>query len=207
MSLSVILSCKIDKIRHKKVSKSTRIFWFYLGKETSVHDQDSAIDAMTQRQPIVQVGKEIDHLIGVFSFDLSFEAVHFVHVLALVVAARHEKVVGIQEFVAEQDENALDRERTAVHKVSVEQVGILFRRLTIQLENVHQVVILAMNISTDGKFLPVGNLQIQIMVTILNFPISIALFKILVKMTKLDMSHLSFVVLTVILTSVGCDIK
>ena len=172
-----------------------------------MHDQDSAIDAMTQRQPIVQVGKEIDHLIGVFSFDLSFEAVHFVHVLALVVAARHEKVVGIQEFVAEQDENALDRERTAVHKVSVEQVGILFRRFTIQLENVHQVVILAMNISTDGKFLPVGNLQIQIMVTILKFPISIALFKILVKMTKLDMSHLSFVVLTVILTSVGCDIK
>ena len=68
----------------------------YLSKESTVHDQYSIVDAMAQWQPIVNFSENVDHIGGVFSFDLTFEAVHFVHVLTLVVTSVYEKVIWIK---------------------------------------------------------------------------------------------------------------
>ena len=65
-----------------------------------MHDQYSIVDAMAQWQPIVNFSENVDHIGRVFSFDLAFETVHFVHVLTLVVASVYEKVVWIKSFVA-----------------------------------------------------------------------------------------------------------
>jgi len=61
-----------------------------------------------QWKPIVDLGKEINHVGRVLGLHLPLEAVHLVHVLTLVIAARHEEVVGVQELVGEEDEDALD---------------------------------------------------------------------------------------------------
>ena len=55
----------------------------------------------------------------IFNSDLALEAVHLVHVLALVVAARHEEVVGVEQLEPEQHEDALHREGAAVDEVAI----------------------------------------------------------------------------------------
>ena len=59
-----------------------------------------------------------------------------VHVLALVVAPRHEEVVRVEQLEPEEDEDALDRERAPVDEVAVEEVRVVSRRKAVQFENV-----------------------------------------------------------------------
>ena len=51
-----------------------------------MHDQHPVIEAMAQRQPIVALGEQIDHIGGILCFHFPFEAVHFVHIFRLVIA-------------------------------------------------------------------------------------------------------------------------
>ena len=71
----------------------------------------------------------------VLGLDLALEAVHLVHRLALVVAARHEEVLRVEQLEAEQREDALDRERAPVHKVPVEQLRVPTEIAQVYLQN------------------------------------------------------------------------
>ena len=82
-----------------------------------MHDEHLGVDAVGQRQPVVDLREELDHLRVVLCLDLSLEAVHLVHVLALVVAAGHEERVGVEQLEAEQGEDTLNGEGASVRKV------------------------------------------------------------------------------------------
>ncbi len=58
----------------------------YLCEESPVHDEHLLVDAVRQGQPVVDLGEELRHVGRVLGLDLALEAVHLVHVLALVVA-------------------------------------------------------------------------------------------------------------------------
>ena len=57
-----------------------------LCEESPVHDEHLLVDAVGQGQPVVDLGEELRHVGRVLGLDLALEAVHLVHVLALVVA-------------------------------------------------------------------------------------------------------------------------
>ena len=66
-----------------------------------MHHQNSVIDAMAQREPIIDFCEQVDHIGRIFGLNLALKSVHFVHVLRLVIAARHKKMVGVKQFVTE----------------------------------------------------------------------------------------------------------
>jgi hypothetical protein len=61
-------------------------------------------------------------------------------------------MIGVEEFVTQEDKNALHGKTASVDEISVEQIWICFRGFAIQLKDVHQIVVLPMNISTNGEF-------------------------------------------------------
>ena len=91
-------------------------------EQAAVHAYDLAVDDVTQRQAVEYLGEEAEHLRRVLGLDLALEAVHLIHVDALVVAARQEEVSRIGELEREQREYDLDAERAAVDKVAVEKL-------------------------------------------------------------------------------------
>ena len=125
-----------------------------------MHDQNSSVETMTQRQPVVHFGKQIAHDSGVFSLHLTLESVHFVHVFALVVTTGHEERVRVEELEAKEDKYALNREGAPVNEVSIEEVGILRTWKPVEFKDVHEVEELAVDVSThrelgtirDGNF-------------------------------------------------------
>lgn len=64
----------------------------------------------------------------------------------------HEEMVRVQEFKAEQREDALHAKWPPVHKVPIEEVRVGGRGKAIDAEDVHQVVELAVNVSTHCEF-------------------------------------------------------
>lgn len=60
-------------------------------------------------------------------------------------------MVRVKQLEAKQREDALHRERSPVDKVSVEQVRIGLRWQSVNLENVEQIVKLAVNVTTNGE--------------------------------------------------------
>jgi len=69
------------------------------------------------------------------------------------LTARQEKVIGIQQLEAEQREYAFHGEGAPVHKITVEQIGILLRGQAINLEDVHQIVELTVDVAADCELL------------------------------------------------------
>jgi len=56
---------------------------------TSQHtDQDSAVETMGQRQPVVHFGEQFWHLGSVLRFHFTLKSIHLVHSLALMVACQ-----------------------------------------------------------------------------------------------------------------------
>lgn len=111
---------------------------------------------MAQRQPIVHLREHIRHGSAVFGDHLTVEAIHLVHVVTLVIAARQEKVIRIQQLEAKQCEYAFNAERATINKITVEQIWIRFGWKTIDFEHIHQIVELTVNVAANGEFCLVG---------------------------------------------------
>lgn len=94
--------------------------------------EDLVVDEVADGHPAEHLGEELEHEVvpsaAVFPKDLFLEAVPGVDGGRLVVASVQEHVVGIHQLVDEQQEDALDRPRSLVHNVSVEQVEIVLAR-------------------------------------------------------------------------------
>ena len=118
-----------------------------LGEEAAVHDQHLASQTVRERQPVVHLGEQLAHVGRVLRLHLPLEPVHFVHVLALVVAAGHEEGVRVEELEAKQDEDALNREGASIDEVSIEEIRILRTGKPVQSKDVHQVEELPVDVS------------------------------------------------------------
>eukprot|EP00966_Prymnesium_polylepis_P324405 7380451-Prymnesium_polylepis.2 len=64
-------------------------------------------------------------------------------------AAREVEVVGVEDLEGEEQQHDLEREGAAVDKVAVEEVGAALRRVAKRLEDVEQVVVLAVRVAAD----------------------------------------------------------
>jgi hypothetical protein len=57
-----------------------------LGEQAAVHHDHLGLDDVAEREEIEELGEYVEHLRAVLGFDLAIEAVHLVHVYALVVS-------------------------------------------------------------------------------------------------------------------------
>ena len=126
-----------------------------------MHDQNLGVDAVAEGEPVIHLREQRHHLLWVFGLYLALEAVHPVHVLTLVISARHEEMVGEEQLEPEQGEDALHGEAAPVHEVTVEEVGVLLRGEAIQLEDVHEVEELAVNVAADRELGLVGHWDVH----------------------------------------------
>lgn len=67
------------------------------------------------------------------------------------------KVIFIYTLPSNQCHDAFDGERSSVDKVSVKQVLVIWARVLIELENVEQIVILSVDVTTNSEFLFILN--------------------------------------------------
>ena len=51
---------------------------------------------MAEWQLVEYLGEQVEHLLRVFGFDFAFEAIHLIHVDALVIASGHEEVIRVE---------------------------------------------------------------------------------------------------------------
>ena len=122
-----------------------------LGEQAAMHHQHLASQAVTQRQPVVDLGEELAHVGGVLRLHLALESVHLIHVFALVVTMGHEERVRVEELEAKEDKYALNREGAPVNEVSIEEVGILRTWKPVEFKDVHEVEELAVDISANRE--------------------------------------------------------
>ena len=76
-----------------------------------------------------------------------------------MIAPSHEEMLGIADFPGEQRQDHLHWKGSSVDEVPIKQVGVLLWGHAIQVENVQQVVKLAMHIATDRYLLQVVDLN------------------------------------------------
>lgn len=57
-------------------------------EKATVHDEDTSIQAVAQRQPVVHLCEEMRHLLRVFRLHLPFEPIHLVHRDTFVVPCK-----------------------------------------------------------------------------------------------------------------------
>ena len=70
-----------------------------------------------------------------------------------MISSSHMQKLFINAFPSNECEHTLDRERTSIYKITIEKIFIFVSRITIDFENIHQIVILAMDISAYCYFL------------------------------------------------------
>mmetsp|Transcript_8424 Transcript_8424/g.22899 ORF Transcript_8424/g.22899 Transcript_8424/m.22899 type:complete len:334 (-) Transcript_8424:348-1349(-) len=121
-----------------------------LREEASVDHEDLVLDDVAERQEAEGLAEELVEVLVVLLGDLSLEAVELVHASRLVVPSCKVHVVGVQQLPCKQNEDNLDGERASVNKVTVEEVGVGRGRHTVDLPDVHQVVVLPVHVATDG---------------------------------------------------------
>jgi len=132
-----------------------------LGKEASVGDEDLLVDAVAEGHVAEQVAEQIVHLDIVLGFDLSFEAVQLVEILGLVVSPAHEEMVRQADLPCKQDHDHFHSKTSPVDEVSIEKVWIFLGRASVNLKDVNQVIVLAVDISANSNLLIVFSLDID----------------------------------------------
>ena len=115
-------------------------------------DHHFIIDYMAEWKHAEELGEEIVCFYVILLFHLSFKPVHLIQLLRLVVPSIHEEVLRIANFPSEHCHYYFNREGTSVYEVSVEYVRIFFRRTSVYFENVHQIIVLTVDIATDRDF-------------------------------------------------------
>ena len=65
--------------------------------------------------------------------------------------SRHEKLVRVEEFEGEKRENDFDGERATIDEIPVEEIRVVLRRQSVELEDVDQIEELAVDVAADGK--------------------------------------------------------
>ena len=76
-----------------------------------------------------------------------------------MVTSRHKEVLGVAHLPRQQSQNNFDGERPPINKITIEQVRVLLWWQTIQLEDIQQIIVLAVNIAADCDLLKIVNLN------------------------------------------------
>jgi hypothetical protein len=80
-----------------------------------------------------------------------------VDLFGLMVAPSEMQKLAISAFPGDQCQDALYRERASVYKIAIEEILVSEGWVAVDFEDVHEIVVLAMDISADCKLLLVLN--------------------------------------------------
>ncbi len=120
-----------------------------LGAQPAVDAQELLVHDGRQRQAAERLHAGLVDGLGVLVLALQLEGEVVGQVTALVVATQQPERLGIVDLERPQVEHALDAEITAVDVVAQEKVPRL-GRVTADLKQLHQVVVLAVDVATHG---------------------------------------------------------
>ncbi len=112
-------------------------------------DQDLVHNQVPKRKGIKDFSKELERQIRILCLDFSLESVHLVHGNRFMVSAGHIEGVWIEEFKGEENQYALDRKGTTVHKVSIKEVHVGWRREPVLGKDVQEIIVLPVNVAAD----------------------------------------------------------
>lgn len=113
-----------------------------------MHGKDLFVNNGRNRQAVEAVGEGLPQLDVVPPLALVVEAVDAVDRRALVIAAKHEKVLGVLDLIRQQQADRLQRLLAAVNIVAQKQVVGLGREPAV-LEQAQQVVVLPVDVAAD----------------------------------------------------------
>ena len=112
-----------------------------------------SVDAVSYGQEAEQLREKLVSLDIVLVLDFTFETVHLIQISWFMIAPSHEEMARIQGLPGQQANDDFDGEGTSVNEISIEQIGVSLRGVAIDLEDIHQIVVLSVNITTDSDFL------------------------------------------------------
>jgi hypothetical protein len=122
-----------------------------LRAEPAVDAQELLVHDRRQRQATERLHAGLVDGLGVLVLALELESKVVGQMAALVVATQQPERLGVMDLERPQIEHALDAEVTAVDVVAEEEVPGL-GRVSANLKQLHQVVVLAVYIAADGDW-------------------------------------------------------
>mmetsp|Transcript_13152 Transcript_13152/g.36037 ORF Transcript_13152/g.36037 Transcript_13152/m.36037 type:complete len:267 (-) Transcript_13152:328-1128(-) len=124
-------------------------------------DEDLFCDHVAQRQQAECLAEELIQLLVVLFSYLTLEPIQLVHIPSLVVSSRKVHRFRVQKLPRKQDDDDLNRERTSIHEVPIEEVRVSYRRHAVDLPNVQKVVVLSVHVAADRELAVVGDLYVH----------------------------------------------
>lgn len=119
-------------------------------RQATVQAEDLVVNKCCERQVVEKIGEEFPHVgVSVLAQTFVVEAVNLGDLSALVVATEDGDALRVADLECDQQSDGLDGEVATIDVVSHEEVVGVWVGST-DLEQLHQVVELAVDITTDG---------------------------------------------------------
>ena len=137
-----------SSVRHVRRADNTTdlIHVLQIGGQTSMHAENLLINDGSNGEAVEAVRKRLPELHVVATLALIVETVDTIDASAFVVTAKDEEVLGVLDFVGQQQTDRFERLLSSIDVISQKQVVGLRGELTI-LEQAQQIVVLAVNIT------------------------------------------------------------
>lgn len=116
--------------------------------ETTMHGENFLIDDRSDWEAVEAVSKSLPELDVVSSLALIVEAIDTVYRCTLVVASKDKEILWILDLVGEEEADGLQGLLSSVDVVAQKEV-VGFRRESSILKQTQEIVVLAVNITTD----------------------------------------------------------
>ena len=108
------------------------------------------IENICQREVAEKLRKRfVNTNIFILSLNLSFESIYVVHLFRFMIASSHMEEVFISTFPSYKCKNTLYWKRSSINEISIEKVLILNGWITIKFEDIVEIIVLTMDISTN----------------------------------------------------------
>lgn len=121
-----------------------------LGTQTTVDTQELLVHNSSQGKAAEGLHAGFVHGLGILVLALQLEGEVVSQVATLVVASQQPQCLGVVNLERPQVENAFDAKVSSIDVVAEEEISRL-GRVASDLEQLHQVVVLAVNVAADGN--------------------------------------------------------
>jgi len=122
-----------------------------IGRQSTMDAEDLVINDGSNGKAVENHVECLPQLEGVTTLALVVETVNSVDGRALVVATKHEEVLGVLNLVGKQEADALETLRATIDVVSKEQVVGLGREATV-LKKTQEIRVLAVDVSNNFQW-------------------------------------------------------
>ena len=103
----------------------------------------------------------VDSRIFIFGLNFTFKSVDMVDLLGFMVSSGKMQKVNISTFPSNKSKHALNWKRTSINKITIEEIFIFLCGIAVQFEDIVEIVVLTMDITTDGHLFFIFNWEIN----------------------------------------------